>query len=136
MAIEIVMPKLSDTMEEGKILKWLKNVGDKIEIGDIIAEVETDKADMEMEALDAGVLAELRVREGEAAPIGAVIAILSEDGAGVASVVPRPEEQERPVVVAPPVARKEVQETEKPAPEQSRVQQITPPATPSDRRRP
>ena len=50
MAIEITMPGLSDTMEEGKILKWLKKVGDKIEVGDIIAEVETDKADMEMEA--------------------------------------------------------------------------------------
>ena len=87
MAIEIVMPKLSDTMEEGKILKWLKKVGDKIEIGDIIAEVETDKADMEMEALDAGVLAELRVQEGEAAPVGAVIAVLSEDGTGVAPVI-------------------------------------------------
>ena len=51
MAIEVLMPRLSDTMEEGKLLKWLKKVGDKIEVGDIIAEVETDKADMEMEAL-------------------------------------------------------------------------------------
>src|SRR2546428_12065836 len=80
MAIEILMPRLSDTMEEGKILRWLKKVGDKIEVGDIIAEVETDKADMEMEALDAGVLAEIRVQEGESAPVNAVIAILSEDG--------------------------------------------------------
>lgn len=80
MAIEILMPRLSDTMEEGKILRWLKQVGDRIEVGDIIAEVETDKADMEMEALDAGVLVEIRVREGESAPVGAVIAILSEDG--------------------------------------------------------
>jgi pyruvate dehydrogenase E2 component (dihydrolipoamide acetyltransferase) len=80
MAIEVLMPRLSDTMEEGKILKWLKQVGDKIEVGDIIAEVETDKADMEMEALDAGVLAEIRVKEGESAPVNAVIAVLSEEG--------------------------------------------------------
>jgi pyruvate dehydrogenase E2 component (dihydrolipoamide acetyltransferase) len=79
MAIEVLMPRLSDTMEEGKILKWLKKVGDKIEVGDIIAEVETDKADMEMEALDAGVLAEIRVKEGESAPVNALIAMLSEE---------------------------------------------------------
>ena len=133
MAIEIVMPKLSDTMEEGKILKWLKNVGDKIEVGDIIAEVETDKADMEMEALDAGVLAELRVREGDSAPVGAVIAVLSEDGAGITSSAPRKEEQERPMVIASPVARKESQEAEKPTPEPPRVQ-VAPSATPPERR--
>lgn len=115
MAIEIVMPKLSDTMEEGKILKWLKNVGDKIEIGDIIAEVETDKADMEMEALDAGVLADLRVQEGEAAPVGAVIAVLSEDGAGDAPAPPRKEEAEKPAVTVSPPVQKEVQEEAKPA---------------------
>ena len=62
MAIEVLMPRLSDTMEEGKLLRWLKKVGDKVEVGDIIAEVETDKADMEMEAIDAGVLAEIRGR--------------------------------------------------------------------------
>ena len=95
MAIEIVMPKLSDTMEEGKILKWFKKVGDKIDIGDIIAEVETDKADMEMEALDAGVLAEIRVQEGDSAPVGAVIAMLSEDGAGVAPVAPAAKRREQ-----------------------------------------
>ena len=50
MAIEVCMPRLSDTMEEGKVLKWLKQVGEQVEIGDIIAEVETDKADMEMES--------------------------------------------------------------------------------------
>lgn len=83
MAIEVLMPRLSDTMEEGKILKWLKKVGDKIEVGDIIAEVETDKADMEMEALDAGVLAEIRVKEGESVPVNAMIALLSEEGVAV-----------------------------------------------------
>lgn len=97
------MPRLSDTMEEGKILKWLKKVGDKIEVGDIIAEVETDKADMEMEALDAGVLTEIRVQEGESAPVNAVIAVLSEDGAVVTPTQPQKAEPvSKPMVSAPP----------------------------------
>lgn len=79
MAIEVIMPRMSDTMEEGKILTWLKNVGDRIEVGDIIAEVETDKADMEMEALDEGFLTVIQVQEGESAPVGSVIALLGEE---------------------------------------------------------
>ena len=80
MAIEITMPKLSDTMEEGKVLKWHKKVGDPVAIGDVVAEVETDKANMELEAFDEGVLAEIRLGEGESAPVGAVIALLNEPG--------------------------------------------------------
>jgi len=72
------MPKLSDTMEEGKIIRWLKQRGDRVAIGDILAEVETDKANMELEAYDEGVLAEVRVAEGQSAPVGAVIAVLSD----------------------------------------------------------
>ena len=79
MATEVIMPRMSDTMEEGKILKWLKKIGDRIEVGDIIAEVETDKADMEMEALDAGFLIEMRAQEGESVPVGVVIALLGEE---------------------------------------------------------
>ncbi len=108
MAIEILMPRLSDTMEEGKILKWLKKVGDEIEVGDIIAEVETDKADMEMEALDAGVLVEIRVREGDSAPVNAVIALLSEDGvASVNPPEPQKPEAKKPEVSAPAVSAAE-----------------------------
>jgi len=73
---EITMPKLSDTMEEGKILRWLKHPGDTIHRGDAIAEVETDKADMVMEAFDEGVLDEIRLKEGESAKVGEVIAVL------------------------------------------------------------
>ena len=76
MAIDVCMPRLSDTMEEGKVLKWLKQVGDQVEIGDIIAEVETDKADMEMEALDEGVLIEIVVPEGGSVAVGGVMARL------------------------------------------------------------
>src|SRR2546428_8194747 len=84
MPVDVTMPKLSDTMEEGKILKWLKHPGDRVAIGEIIAEVETDKANMELEAYDEGTLAEVRVPEGESAPVGAVIAVLAAPGEGVA----------------------------------------------------
>jgi len=70
------MPKLSDTMEEGKILRWLKHPGDQVHHGEPIAEVETDKADMVMEAFDDGLLDEIVVNEGESAKVGAVIAVL------------------------------------------------------------
>ncbi len=80
MSNEITMPKLSDTMEEGKILHWLKRPGDEVHRGDAIAEVETDKADMVLEAFDEGVLDELTLKEGESAPVGAVIAMLRQPG--------------------------------------------------------
>jgi pyruvate dehydrogenase E2 component (dihydrolipoamide acetyltransferase) len=73
---QITMPKLSDTMEEGKILRWLKHPGDPIRRGEPIAEVETDKADMVLEAFDEGVLDEIKLKEGESAPVGEVIALL------------------------------------------------------------
>jgi pyruvate dehydrogenase E2 component (dihydrolipoamide acetyltransferase) len=80
MSNEITMPKLSDTMEEGKILRWLKHPGDKIAPGEAIAEVETDKADMVLEAFDAGVLDQIKLNEGESAPVGAVIAMMKSTG--------------------------------------------------------
>jgi pyruvate dehydrogenase E2 component (dihydrolipoamide acetyltransferase) len=76
MSNEITMPKLSDTMEEGKIIRWLKHPGDAVHHGDALAEVETDKADMVMESFDDGVMDEIRLKEGESARVGAVIAIL------------------------------------------------------------
>lgn len=80
MPINIEMPKLSDTMTEGTVVRWLKKEGEEIEIGDIIAEIETDKATMEMEAFDEGTLSQISVAEGGKAPVGAVIAVLLEDG--------------------------------------------------------
>lgn len=70
------MPKLSDTMEEGTILKWLKQVGDTVAAGEVIAEVETDKADMELEAAEGGVLSAINVPAGQSAAVGAVIGVL------------------------------------------------------------
>ncbi len=84
---KVVMPKLSDAMESGKIIKWLKKEGDRIQGGDILAEVETDKADVEMEAFGAGVLRKIFVPAGESAAIGALIGVIAEPGEDIAAVV-------------------------------------------------
>jgi pyruvate dehydrogenase E2 component (dihydrolipoamide acetyltransferase) len=80
MSITIEMPKLSDTMTEGTLLRWIKKVGDSVEVGDVIAEVETDKATMEMEAFDEGTLAEVYVEEGQKVQVGQKLAILTGEG--------------------------------------------------------
>ncbi len=80
-AAVIQMPLLSDTMTEGVIHKWLKKVGDKVKSGDLLAEIETDKATMEIEAYDEGTLLYVGVKEGEAAPVNSVIAVIGEEGA-------------------------------------------------------
>ena len=80
MAIYIEMPKLSDTMTEGTLLKWIKQVGDKVESGDVVAEVETDKATMEMEAFDDGILHQHLVAPGAKVAIGGRIALLLQKG--------------------------------------------------------
>lgn len=77
----VVMPKMSDTMQEGTIAAWHKKVGDKVESGDILAEVETDKATMELEAYEDGTLLYIGVEEGDAVPVDAVIAVIGEEGA-------------------------------------------------------
>jgi pyruvate dehydrogenase E2 component (dihydrolipoamide acetyltransferase) len=84
---KVVMPKLSDAMESGKIIKWLKKEGDRINGGDILAEVETDKADVEMEAFGAGVLRKILVPAGETVAIGALIGVIAEPGDDIAAVV-------------------------------------------------
>ncbi len=78
MATKIMMPKLSDTMEEGVILKWLRKEGEKVKQGEILVEIESDKADMELEAYDTGVLRKIVVPEGGKARIGALIAVIGE----------------------------------------------------------
>jgi len=79
MAINIEMPKLSDTMTEGTVIKWHKQVGDSVEVGDVLAEIETDKATMEMEAFDDGTITEILVPAGEKAVIGGILAVLNGD---------------------------------------------------------
>src|SRR5579884_3043864 len=79
---EISMPRLSDTMQEGTISRWLKKPGDEVKRGDVLAEVETDKANMEIEAYENGVLEQILVKEGETVPIGQTIALIG-SGANV-----------------------------------------------------
>ena len=79
MAVNIEMPKLSDTMTEGTLVSWKKAEGDTVEAGDLIAEIETDKATMEMEAFDDGILAKIFIEEGGKAPVGQLLAILAEE---------------------------------------------------------
>jgi pyruvate/2-oxoglutarate dehydrogenase complex dihydrolipoamide acyltransferase (E2) component len=84
---KVVMPKLSEQMESGKVIKWLKKEGDRVQGGDILAEVETDKADVEMEAFGAGVLRKIIVEAGDRAPVGAMIAVIAEPDEDIASAV-------------------------------------------------
>src|ERR1700757_468065 len=82
-AMNILMPQLGETVAEGKITKWFKSAGDAVKPGDNLFEIETDKVSMEVPATEAGVLNEIRVAEGEVAPVGAIVAVIG-DGAGAA----------------------------------------------------
>lgn len=113
MPVNIEMPKLSDTMTEGTLIKWHKKVGDNVEIGDILAEVETDKATMEMEAFDEGTLTEIRVQEGEKAEIGSVLAVLDGDGGASA---PAPAASAAPAAESTPAASAPAEAKAAPAP--------------------
>jgi len=84
---KVVMPKLSEQMESGKIIKWLKKEGDRIQSGDILAEVETDKADFEMEAFGAGVLRKILVPAGNKATVGSLIGVIADESEDINSVV-------------------------------------------------
>jgi pyruvate dehydrogenase E2 component (dihydrolipoamide acetyltransferase) len=99
------MPKLSEAMETGKIIKWLKREGDRVQGGDILAEVETDKADVEMEAFGAGVLRKILVSAGDQAPVGTLIAVIAEPGDDISAVVtaaPAPTSAPPPAPAAAP----------------------------------
>jgi pyruvate dehydrogenase E2 component (dihydrolipoamide acetyltransferase) len=125
------MPKLSEQMETGKIIKWLKQEGDRVQSGDILAEVETDKADVEMEAFGAGVLRKILVSAGDTAPVGALIGVIAEPADDIAAVVSQagggaptaapapaaaaPEMASRPAAV-PPQPRREDPAARTPAP--------------------
>lgn len=81
------MPRLSDTMEEGTVAKWLKKVGDKVEEGDILAEIETDKATMEFESFHEGTLLHIGIEEGDGAPVDSLLAIIGEEGEDISALL-------------------------------------------------
>jgi pyruvate dehydrogenase E2 component (dihydrolipoamide acetyltransferase) len=103
---EITMPRLSDTMEEGTLAAWLKQPGDQVRRGDLLAEIETDKATMELESFEEGVLERILVQEGETVPIGQPIAVIgSGDGAAAASPAEAASRIETAPEVEAPAAR-------------------------------
>src|SRR5712675_618841 len=87
MATEVMMPKLSPTMEEGLLSRWLKKEGDRVSMGEPLAEIDTDKATMEMQALANGVLRKILINEGESAPLGQLIAIVGEPDEDISALL-------------------------------------------------
>src|SRR6476659_6660722 len=119
MPVELKMPALSPTMEEGTLAKWLVKEGDDVKSGDILAEIETDKATMEFEAVDEGKIAKILVPEGtDGVKVGQPIAILAGDGEQIsaqapaeASVAPKPAMKVEPSVPAPESQQEEATPT-------------------------
>lgn len=109
-AVVVRMPKMSDTMEEGTLVSWQKKVGDQVKSGDILAEVETDKATMELEAYEDGTLLYVGIKEGEAVPVDGIIAVIGEEGANVEGLLARENGEATADVEAAP-APKESTET-------------------------
>ena len=87
MAEIINMPRLSDTMEEGTLAKWFKKVGDSVKEGEILAEIETDKATMEFESFHDGVLLHIGIDEGSTAPVDSIIAVIGSKGEDISSII-------------------------------------------------
>jgi pyruvate dehydrogenase E2 component (dihydrolipoamide acetyltransferase) len=102
MPINILMPALSPTMEKGNLARWLKKEGDKVKSGDVLAEIETDKATMEVEAIDEGVLAKIVVPDGtQDVPVNALIGVIASEGEDVGAAAAAPKPQEAPAAQAP-----------------------------------
>src|SRR5438874_7409399 len=93
--MNVLMPQLGETVAEGKITKWFKSAGDAVKPGDNLFEIETDKVSMEVPSTSAGVLSEIRVKEGEVALVGAIVAVIAGEGAAApapAAVTPSKQE--------------------------------------------
>jgi pyruvate dehydrogenase E2 component (dihydrolipoamide acetyltransferase) len=110
MATKMLMPKLSDTMEEGVILKWRKKEGEKVKAGDIIADIQSDKADMEQEAYDTGVLLKIFPKEGDTVKVGSPLVIIGQEGEDISallaesSVAPQSAAKQETVPIVPTTA--------------------------------
>ncbi|MFH6960282.1 2-oxo acid dehydrogenase subunit E2 [Flavobacterium aquidurense] len=117
MAIKVTMPRLSDTMTEGTVATWLKKVGDKISEGDILAEIETDKATMEFESFNEGTLLHIGIQAGETAPVDSLLAIIGNEGEDISALLAG---GDAPAAEAPKAESKETpaaeEKTETPAP--------------------
>jgi pyruvate dehydrogenase E2 component (dihydrolipoamide acetyltransferase) len=142
MASKVIMPKLSPTMEEGQIARWLKKEGDKVSMGEPLAEIDTDKATMEMQALSDGVLRKILINEGQSAPLGQLIAIvggpdedisslLNEAGTGAAPAAKAASKTEEKPEEAPKVEATPAEES-KPEPTAHEGNGSKAPAAPAD----
>ena len=110
MATKVIMPKLSPTMEEGQLSRWLKKEGDKVSMGEPLAEIDTDKATMEMQALGTGVLRKILIQEGESAPLGQLIAIIGEPDEDISALAAPSSSSKTPKSPAPAEPIKESKE--------------------------
>ena len=130
MATQVIMPKLSPTMEEGQISRWLKKEGDKVSMGEPLAEIDTDKATMEMQALTNGVLRKILIQEGQSAPLGKPIAIVGEPDEDISSLLkdlaapaaapkPEPAKAETPAKAEAPSTAAEPRPSAPPPPQQA-----------------
>ena len=127
MAEVINMPRLSDTMEEGTLAKWFKKVGDSVKEGEILAEIETDKATMEFESFHDGVLLHIGIDEGSTAPVDSIIAVIGSKGEDISSIIkgvnaveeePKPVVEEEPKLVVEEEPKPLVEEESKPVVEE------------------
>ena len=131
MPIDIRMPALSPTMEKGNLAKWLKKEGDTVKSGDVIAEIETDKATMEVEAVDEGTLAKILVPEGTAdVPVNQVIAVLAGDGEDVKAAASGAKAESTPAA-APKAQEAKAQETKSEDKPKAAAAQATPAPQPA-----
>ncbi len=126
----LTMPKLSDTMTEGRLITWKKSVGDQVERGDIIAEVETDKANMELESFSSGVLLEQRVKPGEMVAVGTIIGVVGAAGEEAGKQPEMVPEQPTAEAIQPVVEK--TQETAQPSPAVAREVSEPTPGRPED----
>src|SRR5437899_1944283 len=130
MASQVIMPKLSPTMEEGQLSRWLKKEGDRVSMGEPLAEIDTDKATMEMQALANGVLRKILIKEGESAPLGELIAIIGEPEEDISELESKAQSSTKAEAPAEPPPAKEAPAAEQ-AGEEPTAQpaSIQPPAT-------
>src|SRR5262245_57158916 len=132
MAKEMIMPQMGYDMTEGTLLRWLKNVGDPVERGEPIAEIETDKVTIEIEAFDSGVLTETLITEGQTVPVGTPVAKIGE-ASEVGAAAPAPAKEEAapaPVAAAAEAAPAEAAPAAQPAAPVAESTPAAPPATP------
>ena len=116
MITKVLMPKLSDAMETGKVIKWLHKEGDAIKGGDVIAEIETDKANVEIEAFGSGVLRKIVVHEGDSVPVGELIGVIADPADDIANLAAAPKPAAAPKAPAPaPTAKPTAARTPAPA---------------------